>query len=131
MNKLIIAGRLTRDPELKTVSGGIEVCRFSVAVNRRKGKDGTQKADFFDCDAWNKTAGVINQYFHKGDGIVVIGRMESNRVEKDGKTTTYWSVNVDEFEFPQGNKKADTAESAPAPSDPSGMTPVDPKELPF
>lgn len=133
MNKIIISGRLTRDPELKTVSGGLEVCRISVAVNRRKGKDGTQKADFFDCDAWNKTGAVIAQYFHKGDGIVIIGRMESNKAEKDGKTTTYWGINVDEFEFPQSSRKADGGAIVPPPptDGESGMAIVNPEELPF
>lgn len=126
MNKITIQGRLTRDPEVKVINDGLKVWRFSVAVDRRKGKDGTKKVDFFPCDAWNRTGDTISQYFHKGDGIIVSGRMESSQSEKDGYTVTYWALNVDEFEFPLGRKTADAAQA------PAGAIPVDtPEDLPF
>lgn len=127
MNKIMIQGRLTRDPEVKTVGEGLKVWRITVAVDRRKGKDGTKKTDFFSCDAWNRTGDTISQYFHKGDGIIIMGRMESSQSEKDGYTVTYWNLVVDEFDFPLGRKSA--AEPAPAPA---GAIPVDtPDDLPF
>lgn len=140
MNKICISGRLTRDPEMTTVSNGMEKCRFSVAVDRRKGKDGEKKVDFFDCAAWNKTGAFIEQWFHKGDGIEVIGRMESNRVEKDdGTKAVYWTLNVDEVEFPKGKAgnadgQAPAPAAAPAPEkvdEQSGFTAVETDELPF
>ena len=109
MNKIIIQGRLTRDPEVKTVGADLRVWRISVAVDRRPGKDGTKKVDFFNCDALLKTGDMISKYFRKGDGIILSGRMESSR--KD--TTTYWSLTVEDFEFPMSRKVEDAAPAEP------------------
>ena len=125
MNKIIIQGRLTRDPEVKTVGADLRVWRISVAVDRRPGKDGTKKVDFFNCDAWLKTGDMISKYFRKGDGIILSGRMESSRSDK----VTYWSLTVEDFDFPMARKTADTAPADSAPSEP---IPVDtPDDLPF
>lgn len=105
MNKIIIAGRLVRDPELRNTQSGLEVCNFTVAVNRRAKKGEEPVADFIDCTAWGKTGVFVSTYFHKGDGIVLDGRMESNKwKDKDGNNRTSWGVNVDGVEFPQGKK---------------------------
>ena len=82
MNSIIIHGRLVRDPELKTGGSGVEFCKFTVAVDRRKKDDPT---DFFDCTAFGKTGAAIAQYLKKGREILVSGRMESNTTEKDGQ----------------------------------------------
>lgn len=138
MNKICISGRLTRDPELQTVSNGMEKARFSVAVDRRKSKDGEKKVDFFDCAAWNKAAAFLCEWFHKGDGIELTGRMESNRTEKDGVKVVYWTLNVDEIEFPkgrandgQGSQQAQSAQPATTVDQQSGFTAVETDELPF
>lgn len=99
MNKIIIKGRLTRDPEMKTGRNGVEFCKFSVAVNRRPVKDKPDTADFFDCTAFEKTGAAIGQYMSKGREILVEGRMESSHTEKDGQKRTFWGVTVDSFEF--------------------------------
>ena len=127
MNKWIGAGRITKDIELQTGKSGSEYARFTVAVNRRKDKDGNQKADFIDCTAFGKTAAFVEKYFKKGDGIVVEGALESDTYEaKDGTKRTKWSIRVEEGEFPQGGKKQ---------SEPVGNTnqfgDVDPKDIPF
>ena len=128
MNKIIIKGRLVRDPELKTAGSGMEFCKFSVAVDRRKVKDKEQQTDFFDCTAFGNTGVAISKYFNKGKEILVEGRMESNRVAKDDTVRTYWGVTVDTFEF--CGSKSDAA--APAPVDPaSGMEVTNTEELPF
>ena len=128
MNKIIIKGRLVRDPELKTAGSGMEFCKFSVAVDRRKVKDKEQQTDFFDCTAFGNTGVAISKYFGKGKEILVEGRMESNRVAKDDTVRTYWGVTVDTFEF--CGSKSDAA--APAPVDPaSGMEVTNTEELPF
>ena len=128
MNKIIITGRLTRDVEMKTVGDGIEQGRFTVAVDRRVKKGAEKKADFFSCVAWRQTGAFVNQYFHKGDGIVVIGRMESNKGSDD---KTYWTLSVDDVEFPVGGKKEGGAAPAPEAVSAEPM-PVDPPEdLPF
>lgn len=124
MNKIMIQGRLTRDPEVRVVGQELRVWRITVAVDRRKGKDGTKKTDFFNCDAWGKTGDTISKYFHKGDGIILSGRMESSRGDADGKTVTYWSLTVEDFDFPIARKTTDAAPDDPVPVD----TPAD---LPF
>ena len=130
MNKIIIKGRLTRDPELKTSASGIEVCKFSVAVDRRRQKDKDQQTDFFDCTAFGNTGAAIAKYIKKGREILVEGRMESNRVAKDDTVRTYWGVTVDNFEF--CGSKGDGAGSAPAEVDAaSGMEKVSTEEVPF
>ena len=107
MNRILIMGRLTKDPELKAVGGGIEVANFTVAVDRRAGKE-ERETDFFECNAWRQSAAFVQKYFHKGDGILVEGKMQSRKVEKDGKKSTYWSLNVDNIFFPLGNKRTDS-----------------------
>jgi len=131
MNKITITGRLTRDVEMKVVGDGIEQGRFSVAVDRRVKKGAEKKADFFNCVAWRQTGAFVSQYFHKGDGIVVTGRMESNKGNDD---KTYWSLIVEDVEFPVGGRKGDAPAADPetAPADQSaGFTAVETDELPF
>lgn len=129
MNKIIITGRLVRDPEMQTLSNGTEKCHFTVAVNRRHKKDQESKADFFSCDAWSGTGAFVHKWFKKGSAITVSGRMESSQADKDGKKVTYWNVNVDDVEFQMG--KGDSQPEA-APVDPeTGMEQVETSELPF
>ena len=125
MNKIIIKGRLTRDPELKTGASGAEFCKFTVAVDRRQAKDKEKETDFFDCTAFGKTGAAISQYMNKGREILVEGRMESSRTEKDGQKRTYWGVMVDTFEF-CGSKQDGGGSAVPA-----GFTQVAPDEDPF
>lgn len=109
---------MTKDPELKATGSGVEVCNFTVAVDRRVGKDGEKKADFIDCTAWRKTGVFVDKYFKKGDGINVVGRMESEKYQdKDGNNRTAWKVTVDEVEFHYG-KKGSSDYSASSESDP-------------
>ena len=107
MNKIIITGRLTRDPELKTTNTGTEVCNFTVAVDRRfaaKGED--KQADFVNCTAWQKTGVFVEKYFKKGDGITIDGRLESHKyADKDGNNRVAWDVICDNVEFPLGKGK--------------------------
>ena len=131
MNCIIIKGRLTRDPELKTSSGGIEFCQFTVAVDRRTGKDKEKKSDFFNCTAFGNTGVAISKYMAKGREILINGRMESNSFEKDGVKKTYWDLMVENFEF--CGSKGDNSSSAPAHEidNQSGMEKVETEELPF
>lgn len=87
MNKVILMGRLTKDPELRTTASGISVTSFSLAVNRRfNAKDGEkQQADFFNIVAWQKQAEFVYKYFKKGQQVVVIGRLQ-NRSWEDAET---------------------------------------------
>lgn len=124
MNKVIITGRIVKDPELNTTGSGTEVCNFTVAVDRRPGKDKEKVTDFIDCTAWQKTGVFVNTYFHKGDGINVIGRLESRKWEdKEGNKRVSWNVICDEVEFPLGKK---SGESNPS----GGFSPVDADDEP-
>ena len=69
MNICIVDGRLVRDPELKTGASGKEFCKFTIASDRKKGKDGNKVTDYIDCTAFNATGAFIAKYYHKGDGI--------------------------------------------------------------
>lgn len=130
MNKIIISGYLGRDPEMQTLSNGTEKCRFSVGVTRRVKKDAPKKTDWFNCDAWGATGAFIQKWFRQGSGITVIGRMESSKSEKDQKI--YWSLNVEDVEFPMGGGSHQSEQAAPAQVDAqSGMEVVDTSEMPF
>lgn len=128
MNKVILVGRLTRDPELRVTNSGTEVTNFTVAVDRfaKKGED--KQCDFIDCVAWRQSGVFVSTYFHKGDGIVVDGRMESRKwQDKDGNNRTSWEVQCDNVSFPP-SKKSDGA----AQTNFSEIAPVeDDGDLPF
>ena len=84
INKAIIMGRLTRDPELRHTGSGTPVCSFTVAVDNGYGEN--RQADFINCVAWNKTAEFVSKYFTKGRMIIVIGRIATRTWEgQDGK----------------------------------------------
>lgn len=87
VNSVILIGRLTRDAELKYSSGGMPVCRFSLAINRRKknGDEWTDEANFFDVVLLGKMGESINQYLVKGKQIAVEGELHQNRWEQDGQ----------------------------------------------
>ena len=102
-SKAIITGNVTRDPELRAVSSGTQVCSFSVAVNRSfKGADGEDKesVSFINCTAWGKAAEIIAKYGKKGTGILVSGRLEQRSYEaKDGSKRSTTEIVVEDFNF--------------------------------
>lgn len=100
LSMALIGGRLTQDPELKTTPSGVSVCSFTVAVNRRAGKDGESKADFINCTAWRQTAEFISRYFHKSSSIFVQGTLQQRSWEtQDGQKRTVLEVQVDNAHF--------------------------------
>ena len=92
MNKIVIIGRLTRDPELKSTNAGTSVCNFSVAVDRTyRDKEGNRPTDFFDISVFGATAEFVAKYFKKGSSIAISGAMESRKfVDKDGNNRIAW-----------------------------------------
>ena len=139
INKVILMGRLTADPELKKTGDGFSVIRFTVAVNRPKQKDKEQAADFISCVAFRQTADFIAKYFRKGRAIIVFGTIRTGFYEKDGQKVYTTDVIVDEVQFGE-NKQADagpkTALSKPTTpqnaSDGDGeYTVIDNSDLPF
>lgn len=106
MNKIILLGRLTRDPELKTTQSGIALCSFCIAVSRRYERD---KTDFLSCVAWRGAAETIQRYFKKGDMIAVVGAAQNNDyTDSDGNKHRNTIVNVEEFCF-AGSQKREAA----------------------
>ena len=98
-NKVIIGGRLTADPELKTTPSGIMVTTFSVAVNRR-GNSGESKTDFFPVTAWRKDAEFITKFFRKGSNICVWGHLETKSwTDERGNTHNITNVIAEEANF--------------------------------
>ena len=96
INKVILMGRLTADPELKKTGDGVSVIRFTVAVNRPKQKDKEQAADFISCVAFRQTAEFISKYFRKGSAIIVFGTIRTGFYEKDGTRIYTTDVIADE-----------------------------------
>ena len=92
-NKAILGGRLTADAELKQTPSGVSVCTFSIAVNRKVGKDAEQKTDFINCVAWRNTADFISKYFKKGSCILVVGNIQ-NRSWQDGNGNKRYATEV-------------------------------------
>jgi len=110
MNKVILMGRLTKDPELRNTSTtNTATCSFSIAVDRRFKQENQPTADFINCVAWTKTAEFINQYFTKGKMIAVVGRIQTRTYDNaEGKKVYVTEVVVEEAFFAE-SKKADSA----------------------
>ena len=116
MNKVIIIGRFTRDPELKYSTGenANATARFSLAVNRRfKNKEGNYDADFINCVAFGKTAEFIEKYFTKGLAIGITGRIQTGSyTNKEGQKVYTTDVVVEETEFVESKNKG-TSDNVP------------------
>lgn len=103
MNIVILKGRLTKNPEIRTTTTGTKVCSFSIAINRRFSRE--NEADFINCTAWRQTAEFIHKYFEKGQEICISGSLQVRKWEdNDGKTRYSTYVIVDNAEF-CGSKK--------------------------
>ena len=137
MNKVILGGRMTADPELKQTQGGTAVTSFSVAVNRRYAKDGEQTTDFINVVAWRSTAEFICKYFNKGSSIGIVGSIQTRSwTDQSGNKRYATEVIADEAHFvdaksdvtTSGEGNAVRAEAYNAPA----FEPVKPDEdLPF
>lgn len=137
MNKVILMGRLTRDPEVRN-SGDTAVARFSLAVDRRFKKDGEVTADFPNCVAFGKTAEFVEKYAHKGTKFVVEGRLQTGSyTNKDGQKVFTTDIIVEQIEFAESKNSTtdDTTTNAgqTAPTNNNFMDVPDgiDEELPF
>ncbi len=109
MNKVILMGRLTRDPEVRYAQSGnqMAIARFSIAVDRRFKREGEPDADFFNCTAFGKQAEFVERYLHKGTKILTSGRIQNdNYTNKDGQMVYSVRVVVDEIEFAESKNAA-------------------------
>ena len=139
MNKLTIIGNLTRDPELRTTSTGLNVCTFTVAVNRRRSGNSNQpEADFFRVTAWRQLGENCQRYLAKGRKVAVVGAVSvQTYTGNDGTTRASLEVNADDVEFLSSRNEdagyAPAAPAQPAPAAPAmnGFEEVDDEDLPF
>ena len=132
MNKVVLIGRLTKDPELRFSPGtGIAISRFTIAVNRRKKEDGTQEADFIPCVAWRKQAENLANYQKKGNQIAVTGRIQTRSYDgKDGVKKYVTEVIAEEVQFLDKINR-EINQSSGADYDSGWTDPVDDDEIPF
>ncbi|MDP4119282.1 MAG: single-stranded DNA-binding protein [Bacillota bacterium] len=129
VNKVILLGRLTKDPELKFTSGNnTATCSFTIAVDRRFNKQGEERqADFIPIVLWNKTAEFVSKYFQKGSMIVIVGRIQTRTWDDSEGKKHYVTEVVGEEAYFAGKKEGT---SKPAEQE-LGYYPVDDGELPF
>ena len=132
LNKVQVAGNLTRDPELKALPSGSQVTSFGVATNRVwKDKNGEkqEQTEFHNCTAFGKTAETIAKYFTKGKPIYVEGRLQTRSWDKDGVKHYRTEIVVDNFQFL--GDKAGTAKKTDEAPDTSGAEDINPDDIPF
>ena len=107
LNKVILAGRLTKDSELRTTTSGTPVTQFDIAVNRRGAKDDQQpQTDFITVVAWRQTAEFITRYFKKGNAICVVGSIQTRYSDKNNQKRTATEVVADEAYFVESKAEA-------------------------
>lgn len=135
MNKVILVGNLTRDPELSTTSSGISLCRLSIAVSRRYvNAEGVREADFFNVSVWRNQADNCYKYLRKGSKVGIIGTLQSRSYEdKDGSRRYVIDIVADDVEFlssrPSSEEPSDGVDERPR--KPAELKPVEDDDLPF
>lgn len=133
MNKVILIGRLTKDPEVRyTQVNNTMVVIYSLAVNRRFKQEGQPEADFFNIIAWGKVGEFASKYFKKGQQVGVVGRLQTRKYEdKDGKTVYVTEIIAEEQYFADGKRDNTPTKVESAPTDSQDFTPVTDDDLPF
>lgn len=134
MNKVLLVGNLTKDPELTTTTNGISVCRFSIAVSRRYvGANGERETDFINIVVWRGQAENCHKYLKKGSKCGIVGTLQTRSYDaQDGSKRYVTEVVADEVEFISTNRNQDgtSREDAPA-EDVTELKPIDDDSLPF
>ena len=110
MNKVLLMGRLVRDPEIRN-NGQTAVGRYTLAVDRKYKKDGEQSADFISCVTFGKSAEFAEKYLHKGTKIAVEGRIQTGSYEKDGVKHYTTDVIVEAHEFAESKRTTETSDN--------------------
>ena len=122
LNKVILMGRLTRDPELKNTQSGIPICRFSVAVERRFADKttGQRETDFLDCTAFRGTAEFLARYFSKGSMILVEGAIQNNNYTDNNGVKHYsHNIMVDNVSFCGGKNEGNPSQAEQTQTEPA------------
>lgn len=114
LNRVILFGRLTRDPDYRQTQSGTAVCRFTVACDRpfANKQTGERECDFIECQAWRNTADFISRYFQKGSAITVEGSLRNNNYTDNNGVKHYgYVVMADNVGFGGDSKKADNQQT--------------------
>ena len=107
INRVVLVGRLTKDPVLRKTANGASIVSFTVACTRRFKQEGQPDADFINTVAWNKTADIVHQYTHKGSLVGVEGRIQTRSYDdKDGKRVYVTEVVADSVQFLESKSAA-------------------------
>lgn len=132
MNKVILIGNLTKDPELTTTNNGISVCKFSLAVSRRfVGASGEREADFLNIVVWRGQAENCHKYLKKGSKCGVVGSVQSRSYDaQDGTKKYITEIVAEEVEFLSTKPGSDSA-SATKTEEVTELKPIDDDSLPF
>lgn len=106
VNFVVLIGRLTRDAELRYTSGGMAVCKFAIAVNKRRkqGEQWVDEANFFDIVLWGRLGETLNQYLVKGKQVAVEGELHQNRWEQDGQSRSKIEINASNVQLLGGGQ---------------------------
>ena len=136
MNKVILIGRLTKDPELTTTGSGISVCRFALAVDRKfTNADGEKEVDFLNIVAWRGLAENCNKYLRKGNKCGVVGSIQTRSYDAADGTKKYLTeIIAEEIEFlspKTENENKPQTESKKRQEVMKNFTPIDDSQLPF
>ena len=133
MNKVILVGNLTRDPELTETPNGIAVCKFSIAVSRDySSSDGTRETDFFNITVWRGRAESCGRYLKKGSKVSVVGSLQNRSYEgQDGIKRTLTDVIANEVEFLTPKNAMGEEEAAPVRRERPVLEAIDDNQLPF
>ena len=116
-NRIILMGRLTKDPELKTTQSGVTMCRFSIAVDRAYSKGQDKQTDFFDITAWRQTAEFVSKYFSKGKCILIEGKLQNNNyTDQNGVKQYRNAIIADNVAFCGDKAQNGGGQSAAAPT---------------
>lgn len=100
INRVILVGRLTKNPEIRKTPNGASICKFTLAVSRKVKAQGQPDADFISCVAWNKTADLMYQYLKKGSLIGIDGRLQTGKfTNNNGETIYTCDVMVESLQF--------------------------------
>lgn len=132
MNKVVLMGRLTRDPDVRYTSNNTLVASFTLAVNRRFAKQGEERqADFINIVAWDKTGEFCSKYFKKGQQVGIIGRLQTRQYDdKDGKRV-YVTEGIAEEVYFADSKKENTGDPFAEPTNNSSFGTITDDDLPF
>ena len=129
VNHVILIGRLTRDAELKYTTGGMAICKFAIAVDKRRkqGDEWVKETSFFDIVLWGRSGESISQYLVKGKQVAIDGELRQNRWEQDGQARSKVEIVANNVQLLGGGDKAEK----PAPQASNGTPPDFPDDIPF